>query len=112
MTKPDDMDSPQDESGYALVMPFVICKSNGGPLEDHAFVIGYSLGKIDAELEICETLHSMPYPRYVRVEAVQQLDLIAMRYGFVLRLGEKDDSEEWQEVHFDKYLNDSGDLDE
>jgi hypothetical protein len=98
----DDSQS-DEESTYALVMPFVVCASHGGPLEDHPFVIGYELGGLGAELSMCETLGSQPYPRYVHEEGVAQLDLIAMRHGYVLSLGELDDSEEWRYVDFIRY---------
>lgn len=72
------MDEDDDEVRYDLVMPFVVCASQGGPYEDDSFVAGYHLGEISAMLaqEIAE------YQTTIRTASVPQLDLIAMRWGY------------------------------
>jgi hypothetical protein len=82
-----------EDSGYGLVMPFVICKSNGGPLDDHAFVAGVQFGDLYRRLET-DTAQSM----YVVPDIVPQLDLAAMHFGYHMT------TEPWDEhntlVHF------------
>lgn len=79
----------EGEAEYGLVMPFVVCESEGGPYESAAFVAGWDCAFVD------DTLRSLATPRtngvtaatvqrYVKPEAVPQLDPIAMRHGFTL----------------------------
>jgi hypothetical protein len=106
MTTNDDQDPLDDQTNFGLIMPFVLCASQGGPLEDVAFTIGFELGQIDQELEFCETLYAEPRDRYVHTEGLVQLDLIAMRRGYVLEDGLRDESGEWAFVHFRRIRND------
>ena len=75
------------EGEYGLVMPFVVCRSYGGPFDDGAFVAGFELGYISGLLEH----HPAVVERYVRTANMPQLDLIAMHYGYLL------ESEPWAE---------------
>lgn len=40
-----------EEPELSLVMPFVVCTSEGGPYEDESFVAGWDLGTLDARLD-------------------------------------------------------------
>jgi len=85
-----------------LSMPFVIVTSNGGPYDDAAFVAGATCGHLIAELEAVSQHGAVPRDRYVRTEYLPQVDLIAMRYGYLLQLGEVDDASGHQHVSFKK----------
>lgn len=73
---------------YELLMPFVVCETQGGPYQDKAFVAGYTAGMIDATLKRMEDLPpevtSAVMKRYVPPALVPQLDLIAMQRGVLL----------------------------
>lgn len=72
----DDETNPDEMS---LVMPFVACKSKGGPYDDDAYAAGYEAGLLDALLAI----GSPPVVQQVIRAANQaQADLIAMRHGY------------------------------
>jgi hypothetical protein len=77
-----------DEFGYDLVMPFLPVQSNGGPHDDAAYVAGYEMGLLDAQL----SQSHFDQGRAIHGENREQADLIAMRHGY---LGE--------------FTNDSGD---
>lgn len=66
---------------WHLIVPFVVCRSCGGPYDDASFVRGFEVGRIAEKLarhdwdEIAATVHE---------DVVHQLDLIAMRQGYVI----------------------------
>lgn len=68
----------EDHPSYQLVMPFVACRSEGGPYDDEAFVAGYRLGILDAKLHARQPTFSEPIEPLAR----EQCDLLAMRYGY------------------------------
>jgi hypothetical protein len=73
-------DQPQDTE---LVMPFVVCASQGGPYDDDAFVAGFQAGslyKTLAAIAAVEATGVIEVP--VRTALLPQLDLIAMKFGF------------------------------
>lgn len=69
-----------EQSGYELLMPFVVVQSVGGPYEDTAYVAGYEAGRIEALRE---------FFGYVHTPNVPQVDLIAMKKGLCLKLGDR-----------------------
>ena len=71
------------ESELKLVMPFVVCKSQGGPYEDDSFVAGYHLGVLDHRLESLKGSYGS-IEQYVLEEYLPQIDLLAMRHGFTM----------------------------
>jgi hypothetical protein len=78
-------------------MPFIVCRSEGGPYDDVSFATGWQLGSIDAELATLAARRShAPVLHTVRTPSVPQLDLIAMRHGFSLLSSDAD--EEWTTV--------------
>lgn len=85
---------------YSLVMPFILCASNGGPYDDEAFVMGYECGQLDALLRVYEKLDAAPDGRFVHTNVLMQLDLICMQHGFRLTEGQVDESGEWTWVSF------------
>lgn len=81
--------------GPRMVMPFVACESTGGPYDDLAFCAGYSCGMVDVMLS---TGTFVLYRDTVRADVVSQLDLIAMRHGYLMACG--DNSDGWVQVVF------------
>lgn len=73
-----------DEPEWELEMPFVLCASQGGPLEDAAFVAGWNCGSFDLRVAAISSLQVDEFRAPVDEPAalVPQLDLIAMRYGY------------------------------
>ena len=88
--------SSDDE--FDLVMPFVVCRSKGGPYDDHAYVAGFEAGRLDMALTLSPMLpgsrvrEPMPY----HSDNIPQLDLIAMRHG--VRLEVEDHWEGWSHI--------------
>lgn len=82
-----------EEPGYGLLMPFVVCESQGGPYADTPFVSGYRIGRLDAQLE-----YERPplWEGYVSPGDVPQIDLVAMRYGYTTTFEPHDD--DWTSV--------------
>lgn len=78
------------EPGYELVMPFVVVTSKGGPYDDDAYVAGYEMGLLDAQLKAGPDRHTVT----VRTDNAAQADLLAMRYGYTCQA---EPSEEWPE---------------
>jgi hypothetical protein len=69
-----------DEPGYQMVMPFVVCQSQGGPYEDRSFVAGVQAGSLDHSLSTGPS----PTAVYLHPDLVPQADLLAMRHGYSL----------------------------
>ena len=92
-----DDDDPMP--GYELVMPFVVCASNGGPYDDDSFVAGYELGRLDRDLAVHAALEYASLARTLRSASLDQADLIAMRHGYRMRRGGEHDGE-WTDVDF------------
>lgn len=84
-----------DEIGdYGLVMPFVVCQSQGGPFDDDAYVAGYEMGLLDAHLRHWEPedLLAQGYlDQTMRAENQPQIDLIAMKHGFTAQFDDAGD---------------------
>ncbi|MEW1565755.1 hypothetical protein AB0454_22550 [Streptomyces sp. NPDC093509] len=81
--------SEPEEDQYELVTPIVLARSNGGPYDDTALVAGMTCGALDHELTMTATLHALPQERWLDVRLLPQVDLIAMRHGYVLEHGDK-----------------------
>lgn len=97
-----------DEGGYALVMPFVAVKSNGGHYDDESFAAGFECGKIDAVLAISGM---RIISRWVALGWLEQLDLIAMKNGYKITVEqegtEQEGTEGWKLIRFQRQ-GDSG----
>jgi hypothetical protein len=76
--------------------PFVLCRTNGGPHDDEAFMSGWRLGDLAATLAqpgVNTLVDSIrPNERY-------QADLIAMARGFTMSVAPTNDPE-WVSVTF------------
>jgi hypothetical protein len=94
--------SPEHAEGeYAPVMPFVLCKSNGGPFDDAAFVAGATCGALIEELRMLRLTAAIPRERYMDARYLPQVDLIAMAHGYAVTLGDLDEASGWQAVTFE-----------
>ena len=95
-----DPDAPEP-TGYDLVVPFVVCQSQGGPYEDQAFVAGFQAGEIDRALKVAATVDADEVSFTVRTELLRQLELLGMSRGFpVMRAEEWSEGPEWSLVTF------------
>lgn len=95
-------DHYEEYTSFGLVMPFVVCRSNGGPYEDQAFVSGWRCGEIDRTLRNMDGVNARA-TFVVMAEELPQLDLIAMHRGFALDkklAGEQDQETGWCVVEF------------
>jgi hypothetical protein len=85
-----------NEAMAETVMPFVLCRSNGGPHDDEAFQSGWRLGDLAATL-------SQPgvsgLADSIRREERHQADLIAMARGYTMSVATSGDPE-WLNVTF------------
>lgn len=68
-----------------LFVPYVVCASHGGRLDDAAFDAGVVCGMVYEELAQCERIGASPRPRWLARALVPQVDLFAMRFGYTLR---------------------------
>lgn len=87
----------EPDATFGLVMPFVVCRSNGGPYDDEAFVAGVYCGSIDQELQ---TRSICGPQKYVPTAVVPQLDLLAMHRGYEMSAEPWGDHPEWTLVSF------------
>lgn len=92
--------SDPEEGEYELVAPIVLARSNGGPYDDAALVAGMTCGALDHELTMTAALHTLPHERYLDQALIPQVDLIAMRHGYVLEHGDTDEASGYQQIGF------------
>jgi hypothetical protein len=91
-TEPDDGDDPF----YELVMPFVVCATNGGPYDDAAYCAGWEAGVIDSTLGIAKSLQSVGHLTLLcRGDNRAQIDLLLMKHEFDLLESSETDDGEW-----------------
>lgn len=95
------MSDQEEPAQYEMVMPIVLAKSSGGPYDDAAVVAGMTCGALDQELAVTKALHTLPRERYIDAPLLKQVDLIAMKHGYVTVLGDLDEASGWQMVAFD-----------
>ena len=87
--------SDRDESNcddFTLVMPFVVCRSEGGPYDDPSFVAGVRFAHMQAALDAKPPM----FETYQPPGLVPQLDLLAMERGYLISVD--DLSDEWARV--------------
>jgi hypothetical protein len=76
---------------FGLVMPFVVCESNGGPYADEAFVAGARFGRWAELLKLQPAAHR----EYEPAGLVPQLDLLAMHNHYTMTTEPWDDDTSW-----------------
>jgi len=86
-------------SEFGLVMPFVVCVSNGGPYDDAAYCAGFEAGMVDTILAtLPDGINQASRP--VRSDNLPQIDLIAMQHGWTITTIVDDELPEWTTVTF------------
>jgi len=75
-------DNDDAEVTWMPVMPFVVCKSQGGPYDDDSFVAGWELGRLDAELPHYAALGFGSITKLAHSATRPQIDLVAMKHGW------------------------------
>jgi hypothetical protein len=105
-----------DEEEDDLLVPLVACKSMGGPFDDQnfiagflvgsdtngavqelAFACGFMAGRIDRELAHAEG--DCDNDRLIPDILLPQIDLIAMKYGYITMVGQSDEG--WIPISFE-----------
>ena len=85
-----------NEAECEAVLPFTLCRSNGGPYDDAAFLSGWRLGVLDATLV---GLGVSALADSIRPVEYAQADLIAMACGYSMTI-EPSGEREWMLVTF------------
>lgn len=57
-------DHEEHDAEFGLVMPFVVCESQGGPYDDNAYVAGFEAGNLAMNL----VLNRAPFNATVHTE--------------------------------------------
>lgn len=74
-----------EPGGYRLIMPYIVCKSQGGPYDDESFVAGVRMQQINDILERdASTPGKSVFSTYQSPGLLPQLDLVAMQHGYVM----------------------------
>ena len=82
---------PDEEVGFELAMPFVVCKSKGGPYDDAAYVAGWEGAYWDLELQrMGEFTTGHTIVASIHTDNQPQIDLIAMKHGWTATFDEPD----------------------
>lgn len=87
-----------DEADYAMVMPFVTTATHGGPHDDESYVCGWEMGALDTVCNMTSRIGGVPKFRQIHTSNVEQAELIAMRYGYGLEVG--DNYMGWTQITF------------
>jgi hypothetical protein len=95
------LDQPEPD-GYSLVVPFVVCRSNGGPYDDESFVAGWQCGDIDRALAAAAAVGASRVRQpMVHAAIIKQLELVGMYRGFpTLQADAIEGCPEWADVTF------------
>ncbi len=90
------------EATFELAMPFVVCKSKGGPYDDAAYVAGWEGAYWDLELQrMGEFTTGSIVVASIHTDNQPQIDLIAMKHGWSATYEPQDaDTPEWMTVTF------------
>lgn len=68
---------------YELLMPFVTVASKGGPHDDDSYTAGWEMAQLDNRLAYAQFGGFDVDPCPLRRANLPQIDLIAMKHGFV-----------------------------
>ncbi len=78
----DVINADPDDAHLELVMPFIVCETNGGPFEDQAYCAGWEAGVIDCKL-MALSAFGQSATDLLCVEANwPQVSLILMKHGW------------------------------
>lgn len=85
-----------DTDIYELAMPFITVLSRGGPHDDHAYTAGFEMGRLYGLMEAGQPLPDCT----VQTVNVPQLDLCAMKHGYLLTAEPAVEHPEWSLCQF------------
>ena len=88
--------STTDQDLMSGELPFVVCRSRGGPYDDEAFRSGWRLGDIAATLARGE---ASTMAESIRPVECAQADRLAMAFGYTMRIAPGFDPD-WVSVIF------------
>jgi len=94
-------DSEDGIEDFGLIMPFVACRSAGGEYDDNSFTAGWLACSVDDHLATLPEGH-MAYAFSIQPEMKDQMDLIAMRHGFTLKIMSDEYLPDWLGVTFER----------
>jgi hypothetical protein len=87
-----------EETEWRMTVPFVVTVSNGGTLDDTAFVAGFHASQINAAL--CSQ-DCMELEESVLQCLLPLLDLFAMKYGYVMHTSPHKPEDTYVDVVFE-----------
>lgn len=100
--------SNHEDPEYEMIMPLVVCKTNGGPYDDLSFVVGMRYAEIVLALQTLPVFGVIECVTMVENGLVPQLDLLAMHYGWSLETTPCETEgvdETWTEAKFTKLVD-------
>lgn len=71
-------------SDWELGVPFVACRTQGGPYDDDSFVAGFQAGRIDARLTVASVVGANHVVEVAYTRLRKQIDLLAMSHGYTV----------------------------
>ncbi len=85
-----------EEPEHTLLYPLIVCKTNGGPYEDDAFVAGCYFGHIET---LCQTL-DFEHEIYEHIPSplAPQIDLLVMHEKCSMTAEPCEEHSEWTHV--------------
>lgn len=78
-----------------MVMPLVVCRSEGGGYDDPAFVAGFTCGTIWAALQTAQMIAAGHLSYMVQAPLLPQLDLFGMHFGYAVKSEPVDGHPNW-----------------
>lgn len=74
-----------EDGGQVLELPWTVVKSEGGPFDDDSFAAGVVCGLIQEQLKVGKAIGMvLSEPVMIRKDLFEQVDLIAMRFGYAM----------------------------
>lgn len=101
-----------DQETFEMIMPLVVCQSNGGPYDDLSFVVGMRYAEINLALGTLPAFGILDYSLWVERELAPQLDLLAMHHGYTVTFEECEVEEcmgDWVQANFVKIIEGESD---
>lgn len=86
-----DSDNEDEGTNYDLLMPLVVCQSNGGHYDDEAFVAGIRYGMWVSLLKLSPYSHA----NYESPHLVSSLELLAMSEHYTMTVSEPTEDGFW-----------------
>lgn len=105
MTDPGPVPDGPDGDEFEILVPFIVCKSEGGVFDDDSFTAGFECATVYADLKYAKGAPSglpmTPHEAVLRTDNVKQIDLLAMHLGYKTRAVVWDEDPAWSVVFFE-----------